>query len=472
MRSRYRFAGFTLSPARRQLLRDGREVPLVPRYLDLLLLLLERRDEAVHRREIFDRVWSDVVVSDGALTQAVRTLRRALGDDTREPRFLRTVSRHGYQFVFPEVAEEPDGGPVEAAGGAGAPLPALGATPPPAGQDPGQDAVEDALSRLLRPGPLLDDDERREAAEALHALSTAEALRRLDARPGHARARALLRDARFDVPGAGDVPLLGAPGGFEAAGLLVGMRLRRAVRLAGARWTSAAAGGAAAGILAGVAGGLALMAAPDSHVASRVIVALALVGALVGAIGAAGVGAGLAAAEALARSWRGPALIALGSLGGGAVGASAHVIGRWTLEDVFGHPLSAVGGGFEGIVLGAAAGLGYALATWRPDGGMASPRGGARLWTAALTGLCCAVAAVVLSRAGGHLSGVSLDVLARSFRGSQVGLAPLARLFGEEGVGPRTAAVLGAFEGLLFGGGLALGLTRRPRRNAEPAPGA
>jgi DNA-binding winged helix-turn-helix (wHTH) protein len=105
----YRFGPFALSPARRQLLNGGREVPLIPRYLDLLLLLVGRRHEAVSRRVIFDTVWSDVVVSDGALTQAVRTLRRALGDDPREPSYIRTVSRHGYRFVFADVAEEPDG---------------------------------------------------------------------------------------------------------------------------------------------------------------------------------------------------------------------------------------------------------------------------------------------------------------------------------------------------------------------------
>ena len=57
---RYRFSDFTLSPQRRLLLREGREVPLIPRYFDLLVLLIERRHEAVHRREIFDRVWTDV----------------------------------------------------------------------------------------------------------------------------------------------------------------------------------------------------------------------------------------------------------------------------------------------------------------------------------------------------------------------------------------------------------------------------
>lgn len=104
---RYRFSDFTLSPQRRLLAREGREVPLIPRYFDLLVLLVERRHEAVHRREIFERVWGDVIVSESALSQAVRTIRRALGDDSRESRFIRTVSRHGYQFVV-DVAEEQD----------------------------------------------------------------------------------------------------------------------------------------------------------------------------------------------------------------------------------------------------------------------------------------------------------------------------------------------------------------------------
>jgi len=54
-------------------MRAGVEVPLIPRYFDLLLLLLERRDEAVSRLDILDTVWSDVVVSDNALNQAIRS---------------------------------------------------------------------------------------------------------------------------------------------------------------------------------------------------------------------------------------------------------------------------------------------------------------------------------------------------------------------------------------------------------------
>src|SRR5215510_13078729 len=112
---RYRFGEFVLSPRRRLLIRGGHEQPLIPRYFDLLVFLIERRGDAVHRRDIFDRVWRDVIVSDSALSQAIRTIRRAIGDDSREPRFIRTVSRHGYRFVFPDVTAEDDEGDSQAA---------------------------------------------------------------------------------------------------------------------------------------------------------------------------------------------------------------------------------------------------------------------------------------------------------------------------------------------------------------------
>ena len=297
----YRFAEFTLSPARRALFRSGREVPLIPRYLDLLVLLVERRSVALHRQEILERVWADVVVSDGALSQAVRTLRRTLGEDGKRV-FVRTVSRHGYQFVCP-VVEETDGGE--------APVPA----DVPAGPAPGgaSDPVAEALARLL--DPAAEEDVRREAAEELHALGTAEALRRLDRAPGHARAWAHLRDSRWDVAGAGSVPPLAPPAGPAAWAALAGLRLRRALRLVGSRWASASVGGAAAGALAGLLGGLA-MAGLGASLATSLLGALALVGALVAGAGAAGVGCGLAAAEALVRSWRTSALVGLGAQAG------------------------------------------------------------------------------------------------------------------------------------------------------------
>src|SRR5262249_5196270 len=187
----YRFSDFILSPRRRLLTRHGQERPLIPRYFDLLVFLIERRRDAVHRRDIFDAVWSDVVVSDSALSQAIRTIRRALNDDSREPRFIRTVSRHGYRFVFAEVIEEPD-----------ADVPAAS---PAAQQDEDTASADDAfdalIARIVRPPSAPgDEEEQRDAAERLHALGTAAALARLGSRPGHVQARALLRDTRWESP--------------------------------------------------------------------------------------------------------------------------------------------------------------------------------------------------------------------------------------------------------------------------------
>jgi DNA-binding winged helix-turn-helix (wHTH) protein len=472
----YRFADFTLSPAQRLLRRQGREVPLIPRYLDLLLLLVERRGEALHRREILERVWSDVVVSDGALTQAVRTLRRALGEEGDRSGFIRTVSRHGYQFVCPVAEEDEDAysppgtaaeptlATVRAATAPSDQGRATSIATPRAGQESADRAalLAASLARLLAPHGT--DDTREEAAMELHRLGTAEALRGIDRRPGRARAWAHLRDARWEVAEPGQVPLLeppASPAGWLALGLL---RLRRACHLVGARWAAASAGGAAAGLVAGLLGSLALAALDGTGLPSpSLLLGLGLVGAGVAGVGAAGVGSGLAAAEALVRSRRTPALVLLGAAGGALVAFFARRGVDALLGGLFGFPSLALGGGLEGLAIGAAAGVGYGLSTRRPAGGMATPHGAARLRTCGATALACALAAAFGSAAGLRLGSTSLAAVVRGFPATQVHLGAFGRLVGEAALGPRTRTLLGAAEGLLFGAGLAAGLTRRPR---------
>ena len=432
---RYHFSEFTLSPRRRILLRDGREVPLIPRYLDLLILLVERRQEAVHRRDIFDRVWTDVIVSDSALSQAVRTLRRTLGDDSREPRYIRTVARHGYRFVFPEVIEEED-----------------------AVEEPD---VESLLARISTPSSDTNDEDRREAAELLHGLGTSEALRQLGTRPGHASARALLRDARWEAPGAGDVPVFGAPAPLAVAREVLRIRLRRAAGIVARRWAGAAAGGGIAGIAAGAAGGMILAAAPESVATIAIAPVLAVIGGACGALGGAGVGAGLAFAEASARSQRAVALIAAGALGGGAVGASVQWLTRWGLAALVGLDID-VTGGLEGIVIGGAAGVGYSIATRHADGEMAAPRGRKRLRAALVTAIICGLAGLLLTLTGHPLVGGTIHLVADAAEGSRATLGPLGKLIGEPGFGPLSRAILAFAEGGVFGLGLAYGLMRRP----------
>jgi DNA-binding winged helix-turn-helix (wHTH) protein len=458
MTPRFRFEDFVVSPGRRTLVRAGREIPLIPRYFELLVLLIEQRHRSVERGEILDVVWRDVVVSDGALSQAVRTLRRALGDTAREPRFIRTMSRHGYRFVHEGVVAEIDDAP----GGAAVMAPAAVAASAPVA-----DPVPAALALLLDDGAGgggAYDDARLEAAGVLHLSGTEAALEHLDRRPGQARARAYLREARWDVAGAGPVPILGQPEWARTLAILVTLRLRRAARVAAARLGGAALGGAAAGGLAGFVGGLLMENGPGAGSPVGLPVTLALLGIAAGGLGAAGLGAGLAFAEAVARSMRGVALVVCGALAGWATGALLHLAVTATLVGMFGREVAGIGGGVEGLAIGAAAGLGYALTTPRPHGGgMATPRGRARLGAALVTGLLCAVAGAAVCRMGGSLAGTSLNVLADAFRGSRVGLAPMARMLGEADPGPLTRTVSGGLEGLFFGAGLVTGLTRRPR---------
>jgi len=455
---RYRFSEFTLSPQRRLLLREGREVPLIPRYFDLLVLLIERRHEAVHRRDIFDRVWTDVIVSDSALSQAVRTIRRTLGDDSREPRFIRTVSRHGYRFVLDVVEEEDDGARPAA-------LPDSPSSPP---ETPAE-GFEPLLERVTRASSdAAGDEDRREAAELLHALGTADALRRLGTRPGHTSARALLRDARWDSPGAGPVPMLGAPAPLAVARELFRLRLRRAARIAARRWSGASAGGALAGIAAGGLGGLMLAAAPGSAAPIVIAPVLAVIGGGCGALGGAGVGAGLAFAEATARSQRAVALIAAAALGGGAVGTAVQWLARWGLAALVGLDVD-VGGALEGVAIGGAAGAGYAIANRTPGGGMAAPRGSRRLRSALIAAGICGLAGLALTLAGYPLVGGTIHAIADAADGSRATLAPLGRLIGEPDFGPASRAILAFGEGALFGLGLAYGLMRRPS-GAQEAP--
>ena len=83
----------------REVIRKGRAVPLSPKAFDLLEVLIRRRPKAVSKAEIREQLWPGTFVSAANLANLVVELRAALGDDARNPRILRTVSRFGYAFV-------------------------------------------------------------------------------------------------------------------------------------------------------------------------------------------------------------------------------------------------------------------------------------------------------------------------------------------------------------------------------------
>ena len=102
--TRYRFAEFVLDTRNRLLCRDQQTLALNARYFDALALLVREHGRLVGKQRFFEQVWAGSVVTDAALTQCIKEIRRQLGDDAANPSFVRTVSGHGYCFVA-EVTE-------------------------------------------------------------------------------------------------------------------------------------------------------------------------------------------------------------------------------------------------------------------------------------------------------------------------------------------------------------------------------
>ena len=101
-----RFGSCELDAARRQLLREGREVHLTPKAFELLTLLVDAAPRVVKKAELHQRLWPNGIVSDAMLVGLVKEIRRALDDRNKDAPLIRTVHRVGYAFAAP-VARGP-----------------------------------------------------------------------------------------------------------------------------------------------------------------------------------------------------------------------------------------------------------------------------------------------------------------------------------------------------------------------------
>jgi adenylate cyclase len=102
------FGCFRFEPLTARLWQDEREIKLTRKAAAVLGLLLDRAGQPVAKQELFASVWSNRVVSDDALVTCIQELRKALGDDAKQPRYIETRHRSGYLFV----AEVSRSGPV------------------------------------------------------------------------------------------------------------------------------------------------------------------------------------------------------------------------------------------------------------------------------------------------------------------------------------------------------------------------
>jgi len=345
----FRFGPFLLDPRDRRLTRDGATVELNARYLDALVLLARERGGLVTKTRFLDEVWRGVPVTDEALTQCIRSLRRALGDDATHPRFIETVPKHGYRFIAPVNAN-----------------------------------IEPTIETATPVG---------------------------SAKP--------CRD-------------------WETV-----FRLGRAGMV----------GGGSAGLIGGFIYGFVGVSEGGGSVSALLVIACLTM--VVGLMGGAGVGFGVGAA--VVSPGRGDLnAIVGGAAGGFFVGAIVKMVGLDAFTLLFGQSPGPITGAPEGALLGGAVGLGFWLSHRR---GLVSPRR-----SAVVTGVCAAVAGVVIGLSGGRLMGGSLDLLADQFPQSSLQMDHLGALFGEADFGRISRTVTAGLEGLLFGAGVVFAMTLTRRR--------
>ncbi len=117
----FTFGSFRFEPATARLFDRDHEVKLTRKAAQVLGALLERPGTPVSKETLFANVWRGTVVSDDALVTCIQELRKALGDDSRQPTYIETRHRLGYRFAAPVAVTA-------------GPPPAPGATASPAAQ--------------------------------------------------------------------------------------------------------------------------------------------------------------------------------------------------------------------------------------------------------------------------------------------------------------------------------------------------
>lgn len=98
---------WVFDPELQELSNDDETVRLEPRTSHLLSLLVQAPGAVMQRERLVEAVWSGMVVGDEALTNAVNKLRKALGDDPQNPRYIQTIPKKGYRLIAEVSTPEP-----------------------------------------------------------------------------------------------------------------------------------------------------------------------------------------------------------------------------------------------------------------------------------------------------------------------------------------------------------------------------
>ena len=106
----FRFADVEVREREFSLIKAGEVLPVEPKAFRVLLILLRNPQKLITKEELLNAVWGDAAVTENSLTRSIALLRRLLGDDIRNPRYIETVATVGYRFLYKvEISEDASG---------------------------------------------------------------------------------------------------------------------------------------------------------------------------------------------------------------------------------------------------------------------------------------------------------------------------------------------------------------------------
>jgi DNA-binding winged helix-turn-helix (wHTH) protein len=94
-----KFGPYRLDRDQRLLFRGSEIIPLAPKVYDTLLALVESGGRVSDKEDLLSRVWHDAFVEEGSLARNVSTLRKILGEGSRDDKYIITVPKRGYRFA-------------------------------------------------------------------------------------------------------------------------------------------------------------------------------------------------------------------------------------------------------------------------------------------------------------------------------------------------------------------------------------
>lgn len=97
----YEFGSFTLNPVERLLLKNGKHVHLPPKAFETLLVLVKNGGHLIRKDLLLEEVWSEAAVEEGTIPGNITQIRKALGDNRKNPEYIETVQGQGYRFIAP-----------------------------------------------------------------------------------------------------------------------------------------------------------------------------------------------------------------------------------------------------------------------------------------------------------------------------------------------------------------------------------